>query len=238
MDHFTPEGTCAQRQNKAAAAKQKAQEENTGFSKEQVEMWGEPQVDSSGKVTTKLPPLPAMRYLTDPTPENAKAYVDWNTKRMEAIEKAQNLLQPTSGPNSPQAQMVGSLQDIKAVEFFFSPTCPYSIQQAPVIEGLGKKIGSNKVKAFTASGDPATLQNFIARTGLTAHIYVSSEPFKSNNIPAVPVTIIETKDGRKLRFDGFTESFIGQPSGNGAVPALPGQLPVQSAQGGKQCESK
>jgi hypothetical protein len=123
MDHFSPEGTCAQKQRKKApAGGQMHREQDAGLTKEQIEMWGEPQVDSSGKVTTKLPPLPAMRYLTDPSPENAKAYVEWNTKRMQAIEKAQNLLQPISVAASPQALTLANPQDIKTVEFFFSPT--------------------------------------------------------------------------------------------------------------------
>jgi hypothetical protein len=107
-----------------------------------------------------------------------------------------------------------------------------------VIEGLAKKIGYNKVRAFTATGDPLVLKNFVAKTGLTAHIYVSPEPFKTNNVSAVPVTIIETKDGRKLRFDGFSESFVGQAGAADGLLALPGQMPAQSLQGGKQCGSK
>jgi hypothetical protein len=107
-----------------------------------------------------------------------------------------------------------------------------------VIEGLAKKVGYNKVRAFTASGDPVVLKTFIANTGFTAHIYVSPEPFKKNNISAVPVTFIETKDGKKLRFDGFTESFVGQSALAGELAASPGQMPAQPVQGGKQCGSK
>ena len=121
MDHFSTEGVCIQRQSKAALAKHRSQQDSAEFTKEQIDMWGEPQVDSSGKVTTKLPPLPAMRYLADPNPENAKAYMEWNSKRMQAIEKAQALLQTVSG-TSPQAQAVAAVQDIKSVDFFFSPT--------------------------------------------------------------------------------------------------------------------
>jgi hypothetical protein len=121
MDHFSTEGICVRRQNQAAPAKQHSQQDNGGFTKEQIEMWGEPQVDSSGKVTTKLPPMPAMKYLADPSPENAKAYMDWNARRMQAIEKAQALLQGMSG-TSPQAQTISNIRDIKSVDFFFSPT--------------------------------------------------------------------------------------------------------------------
>jgi hypothetical protein len=121
MDHFSTEGTCVWKQNQAAQAKQHSRQDSGGFTKEQIEMWGEPQVDSSGKVTTKLPPMPAMKYLADPSPENAKAYMEWNARRMQAIEKAQALLQTMPG-TSPQAQTISDIRDIKSVDFFFSPT--------------------------------------------------------------------------------------------------------------------
>lgn len=107
-------------------------------------------------------------------------------------------------------------------------------------EALAKKIGYGKVRAFTVSGDPVTLKDFIAKTGLTVHIYVSPEPFKTNNVSSVPVTIIETNDGKKLRFDGFTERFLAQPARANDLPALNGQPQAPAALGaitGKQCGS-
>jgi hypothetical protein len=102
-----------------------------------------------------------------------------------------------------------------------------------VIEALAKRIGYNKVRSFTLAADPHLLKDFIDKTGFTVHIYVSPEPFKSNNVTAVPVTIIETKDGKKLRFDGFTENFGGQEAnGQPQGQVLPG------ATGGAQCGSK
>jgi hypothetical protein len=108
-----------------------------------------------------------------------------------------------------------------------------------VIEALAKKIGYSKVRAFTISGDAATLKDFIVKTGLTVHVYVSPEPFRNNNVSSVPVTFIETDDGRKLRFDGFTDSFLGQPATPNDLPASNGR--PQAAAGavaGKQCGSK
>ena len=127
MDHFTPEGQCSTRKAPPDArpgGSQGSGEENSGYTKEQLEMWAEPSVDASGKVTSKLPPLPAMRFMADPTPENAKAYVEWNRKRMEALEKAQQVLQATAGGGAPgaQEQRINNVRDIKSVEFFFSPT--------------------------------------------------------------------------------------------------------------------
>ena len=239
MDHFAPEGSCTDSRAKTfSEAKHGSNKDNAGFTNDQIEMWAEPTVDSSGKMVSKLPPLPAMRFLSDPTPENAKTYMEWNKKRMEALEKSQNVLQAMSGQSQAQNQRIGSIQEIKSVEFYFSPGCPYSIKQAPVVEGLAKKIGYAKVRAFTSTGDPVLLKDFISKTGLKVKIYVSPEPFSKNKIEAVPVTIIETKDGRKILFEGTTDNFIGQPgSVDNLTPSI-GQPTPQMVQGGKQCDRK
>lgn len=127
MDHFSTEGDCIQKQKEVVAARQHRQEQQneSGFTKQEIEMWGEPQVDSNGHVSTKLPPLPAMRYLIDPSPENAKTYLQWNEQRMEAIQKGQSLLQAMSpelqGASNPSPQ-IADVSDIKMVDFFFAPT--------------------------------------------------------------------------------------------------------------------
>ena len=123
MDHFSPEGVCGStRAKQSTDAKHRNPEDSSGFTKEQIELWAEPTVDSSGKVVSKLPPLPAMRFLSDPTPENAKTYMEWNKKRLESIEKSQALIQRMSDTASPQSQKIGNVKDIKSVDFFFSPT--------------------------------------------------------------------------------------------------------------------
>ena len=107
-----------------------------------------------------------------------------------------------------------------------------------MIEGLAKKIGYAKVRAFTTVGDPGALKDFIQKTGLRVKIYVSPEPFKNNKVTAVPVTIIETKDGKSIRFDGLTENFIGVANASAGMPEM-GQIAPQNVQGGKQqCGAK
>ena len=105
-----------------------------------------------------------------------------------------------------------------------------------MIEGLAKKIGYNKVRSFTSVGDPHVLNDFIQKTGMKVKIYVAPEVLAQNGIDGVPVTIIETTAGQKIRFDGMTENFIGQPAGGAAMPyqaVQPGQGLAQG--GGKQC---
>jgi len=79
-----------------------------------------------------------------------------------------------------------------------------------VIEELARKIGYQKVKAITSSADIVALKEFIQKTGLRVKVSISPEMFSKDNITAVPVTIVTTKDGKKHRFDGLTPSFIQQ----------------------------
>lgn len=115
MDHFSIEGNC--KNNRESKSGSTPGEQKTEFTKEQIEMWAEPSVDESGRVVSKLPPLPVLKALTDPSEENIKAYLEWNKKRMEAIEKASKALNQLAG----QSQEI-KIEQIKKVEFYFSPT--------------------------------------------------------------------------------------------------------------------
>ena len=81
-----------------------------------------------------------------------------------------------------------------------------------MIEGLARKIGYNKVRAIAASGEPIVLRSFAQKTGMKVKIYVLPSEFSKNGVEAVPVTVIETVDGKQLRFEGLTESFLGSAS--------------------------
>lgn len=123
MDHFSPEGACANKPKAAPESGRNPQgsnEEAAGFTKEQIEMWGEPSVDSSGKVVTKIPPSTVMRFLTDPSQENAQAYMEWNKKRSDALQRSQAILQGVTGVVPDQG--ISNINDIKKVDFYFSPT--------------------------------------------------------------------------------------------------------------------
>lgn len=123
MDHFVTESACAARQKQQAAQSGNSQTNNAGYTKEQMEMWAEPSVDGNGNVTNKLPPLPAMRFMADPSPENAQQYLQWNQKRMEAIQRASQVLGAVTGASAvADGPSLNNLNEIKSVQFFFSPT--------------------------------------------------------------------------------------------------------------------
>lgn len=54
--------------------------------------WREPVIGADGKTTYYVPPDPVIQLLNDPTPENAKTYMDWQNQKTERIIKAQEAL--------------------------------------------------------------------------------------------------------------------------------------------------
>jgi hypothetical protein len=54
--------------------------------------WREPILNADGKTVYYIPPDPVLTFLNNPSPENAKAYLEWQHKKTERIIKAQKVL--------------------------------------------------------------------------------------------------------------------------------------------------
>jgi len=201
MDYFATESACSQ-----AKKTDTTKESAYVVTQKDAEMWGEPSVDADGKVVSKVPPMPVTRLLNEPTAENAQEYLDWNKRRTEAIQAAQQAVASIScGPSTP-AVVIDDPQKVRSVKFFFGPTCPYSMQQVAAVELFARKVGWSKATAIPTSTDLALIRDFIKKTGMKLKLSIDTAAVQSNNISAVPVTIVDYA-GSVLRFDGYTEDF-------------------------------
>lgn len=54
--------------------------------------WAEPIISPTGKVSIYVPPQEVRDFLEKPNPENARAYLEWNARRIEKLVLAQELL--------------------------------------------------------------------------------------------------------------------------------------------------
>ncbi|MBF0490190.1 MAG: hypothetical protein HQL15_06155 [Candidatus Omnitrophica bacterium] len=54
--------------------------------------WREPMVLADGKTTYYSPPAPVLALLENPTPENAKLYLNWQKQKLIKITQAQKVL--------------------------------------------------------------------------------------------------------------------------------------------------
>lgn len=240
MDYFSTEKAC-QPKNKQATGNKPASRDNSKeqgsarqeFTPEQLELWAEPTMDESGRIVSKLPPLPALKVLVNPTEQTAKEYIEWNEKRMKALQNAQNLIKKASGIDQlPGASVIDDIKKVKNVSFFFSPTCPYCEQQVPALESLAKRIGYSKFRAYPTTYDISKLNDFIIKTKMRIKVYKDQKAVADNKVTSVPVTIVTMTDGRKLRFDGLTESFTEKPINPADLPISPEyqQLPAFAGQ--------
>ncbi|HXW68749.1 MAG TPA: hypothetical protein VEJ88_03995, partial [Dissulfurispiraceae bacterium] len=101
MDHFKTETDCSRNQRT-----ERVKEPTYTVTPKDVEMWGEPSIDAEGRVVSKVPPAPVMKLLNDPTAENAQEYLDWNKKKVQAVEAAQQAVTSLAGKANTSAMPI------------------------------------------------------------------------------------------------------------------------------------
>ena len=78
--------------NEAETGKKVNRAESEEQPKTIIDEWAEPVMSPSGRVSIYVPPPEVRDFLEKPDPENAKAYLEWNSKRIKKIILAQELL--------------------------------------------------------------------------------------------------------------------------------------------------
>src|SRR3989338_11336354 len=78
--------------NEAEVGKKASRAEAEEQPKTIVDEWAEPVISPSGKVSIYVPPQEVRDFLEKPGPENAKAYLEWNSRRIKKFILAQELL--------------------------------------------------------------------------------------------------------------------------------------------------
>lgn len=173
--------------------------------KPEENIWAEPLMGPDGTISYKIPPLPVMHMLDDPSDDNVKQYLKWNVDRMARINKAMEAVEAVS------TQASGfKLSDIAKVEFFFTPGCQYSKMQAPIVEQFARKVGVEKVLGYVmAVKDYNDLIQFVRETGMTFKVLAGDNYGKASNVSGWPTIIVRSVSGAERRLDGLTESIEG-----------------------------
>jgi hypothetical protein len=139
------------------------------------EEWAEPIASPSGRVTIYVPPKEVRDFLDKPDPENAKAYLEWNLKRikkfilaqdllrkeakeLEVMKETKNLLEPESSVGS------NSNGDTKAkvsyLFYFMLKGCPSCEKESRVIEDIYLNHPEIRVEAFAKGFSDRELEGF------------------------------------------------------------------------------
>ena len=95
-----------------------------------------------------IPPRPYRELVINPTPENAKKYLEWQVSKMKSVETVNRLLGNSSGSSpsaqsnrAPSAKPSKNAFEWKKVDvlFFYLSTCPHCKRNLPEVSELKRK---------------------------------------------------------------------------------------------------
>jgi len=142
-----------------------------------VSEWAEPIVSPSGEVSIYVPPKEVKDFLEKPDPKNAKAYLEWNLKRIKKFILAQELL-------TKEVKRLGLMEGVKALAetdsflssgtgftdnamaganhlFYFTlKGCPACQKETKVIEDIYLNHPEIKIEAFASDFSDRELKEF------------------------------------------------------------------------------
>ena len=176
-----------------------------------VDDWAEPVVSPSGKVSIYLPPQEVRDFLEKPDPENAKAYLAWNFKRIKKFTLAQELL-------AKEAKELGYMKEAKSLFepdssigtndlkpgasylfYFMLNGCPFCEKESKIIDDIYLNHPEIRIEAFAKGFSDRELEEF--RFPARQDNGMSSL-FKVNSYPSIAVI---NKRKQKYSLSGFMD---------------------------------
>lgn len=164
------------------------------------EEWAEPIISPSGKVSIYVPPKEVRDFLDKPDPENAKAYLAWNIKRIKKFILAQELLRKEAKELEVMKEGKNLLKPDSGYLFYFMlKGCPTCDKESRVIEDIYLNHPGIRVEAFAKGFSDQELENF--RFSARQDNGMSSL-FKVNSYPAIAVF---NKNKQRYFLSGFID---------------------------------
>lgn len=150
---------------------------DTGHSPEIIsDEWAEPVISPTGQVTIYVPPKEVRDFLDKPDPESARAYLQWNLKRIKKFILAQELLRKeakelkvmkeTKALLEPESSdtFKDSSSDTKPgtgyLFYFMLKGCPTCEKESRVIEDIYLNHPEIRIEAFAKGFSDQELENF------------------------------------------------------------------------------
>ncbi len=175
--------------------------------------WGEPIISPTGQVTIYLPPKEVRDFLDRPDPENAKAYLQWNLKRikkfilaqellrkeakeLEIMKETKNLLEPGDTLKDPSSRIKAGTGYLF---YFMLKGCQTCEKESRVIEDIYFNHPEIRIEAFAKGFSDRELENF--RFSARQDNGMSSL-FKVRSYPAIAVF---NKNNKRYFLSGFMD---------------------------------
>jgi len=137
-----------------------------------VDEWAEPVISPSDKISVYVPPQEVRDFLEKPDPENAKAYLAWNLKRIKKFILAQELL-------AKEAKELGYMEEAKSLLepgssvgikdlksgvsylfYFMLKGCPTCEKESKIIEDIYLNHPEIRIEAFAKGFSDRELEEF------------------------------------------------------------------------------
>lgn len=164
------------------------------------EEWAEPIISPSGRVSIYVPPKEVRDFLDKPDPENAKAYLAWNIKRIKKFILAQELLRKEAKELEVMKEGKNLLKPDSGYLFYFMlKGCPTCEKESRVIEDIYLNHPGIRVETFAKGFSDQELENF--RFSARQDNGMSSL-FKVNSYPTIAVF---NKNKQKYFLSGFID---------------------------------
>jgi len=166
-----------------------------------IEEWAEPIISSTGKVSIYVPPQEVRDFLEKPNPENAKAYLEWNARRIKKLVFAQELLIKESkelgymsqakslNESNSYSPKLGTSNDntkpgVNYLFYFMLKGCPVCEREAEVIEDIYLNHPEIRVETFAIGFSDRELEEFRFSARQDNGM---SKVFKIDSYPAIAV---------------------------------------------------
>lgn len=157
--------------------------------------WAEPIINPSGKVTIYVPPKEVRDFLDKPDSSSAKAYLDWNLKRIKKFITAQQLLEKevkaigldkdnkdlVLSPSPYTSDLIDSARfKGKYIFYFMLKGCPACQDETKIIEDIYLNHPEIKIEVFASGFSDEDLNGFAFPVkqdgGMSQHLKINSYP--------------------------------------------------------------
>lgn len=180
-----------------------------------IDEWAEPIISPSGRVSTYVPPKEVRDFLEKPDPQNAKAYLAWNLKRikkfilaqellrkeakeLEIMKESKSLLEPSSSA-SIKGSIANTRVGVNYLFYFMLKGCSLCEKQAKVIEDIYLNHLEIKIEAFAKGFSDEELQGFGFPVRQDNGI---AQAFKIKSYPAI---LVFSKNKQRYLLSGYTD---------------------------------
>ncbi len=161
-----------------------------------IDEWAEPVISPSDKISVYVPPQEVRDFLEKPDPENAKAYLAWNLKRIKKFILAQKLLAKEAKELGYMEEAKSSLEPGSSVGikdlrsgvsylfYFMLKGCPTCEKESKIIDDIYLNHPEIRIEAFAKGFSDRELEEF--RFPARQDNGMSSL-FKINSYPSIAV---------------------------------------------------